>query len=132
MKHPNIKRAENQYVVGDAFGVMNRLLHAGRKYDAVVIDPPSFASRKSQVTPALSAYGYLVRSGVNLLREGGLLALFSCSSRMSEDQFFERVVTETVKMGRPLQELKRTGHPGDHPLSFEQGAYLKGVFALIP
>jgi 23S rRNA (cytosine1962-C5)-methyltransferase len=132
MKHPSISRAKNQYVIGDAFEVMNRLLQAGRKYDAVVIDPPSFASRKSQVTPALKAYGYLVRSGINLLREGGLLALFSCSSRMSEDQFFKRVATETVKMGRPLQELKRTGHPCDHPLSFEQGAYLKGVFARIP
>jgi 23S rRNA (cytosine1962-C5)-methyltransferase len=132
MRHPNIKRADNQYVVGDAFEVVDRLLQAGRKFDAIVIDPPSFASRKSQVTPALRAYGYLARSGIKLLREGGLLALFSCSSRVSEDQFFNRVVSETVKMARPLQELKRTGHPGDHPLSFEQGAYLKGVFALIP
>ncbi|GMQ77725.1 MAG: 23S rRNA (cytosine(2499)-C(5))-methyltransferase [Anaerolineae bacterium] len=132
MKHPNIMRAENQYVIGDAFEVMDRLFQAGRKFDAIVIDPPSFASRKSQVTTALRAYGNLARSGIKLLREGGLLALFSCSSRVSEDQFFKRVVSEAVKMGRPLQEINRTGHPSDHPSSFEQGAYLKGVFALIP
>jgi 23S rRNA (cytosine1962-C5)-methyltransferase len=132
MEHPNITRAENQYLVGDAFEVMDRLFQAGRSFDAIVIDPPSFASRKSQVTPALRAYGRLVRSGIKLLREGGLLALFSCSSRVSEEQFFKRAVSETVKMGRPLQELKRTRHPCDHPSSFEQGAYLKGVFALIP
>ena len=131
MKYPNITRVENQYVVGDAFEVMERQFRAGRKFDAIVIDPPSFASRKSQVTPALRAYGRLVRSGIKLLQEGGLLALFSCSSRVSEDQFFKRVESETVKMGRPLLELKCTSHPDDHPVSFEEGAYLKGVFALV-
>ncbi len=132
MRHPNIRKAENQYVVGDAFEVMDRLFHAGRKFDAIVIDPPSFASRNSQVAPALRAYRRLTRRGIKLLRAGGVLALFSCSSRVGEDQFFKGAVSEAEKMGRPLQEFKRTGHPSDHPSSFEQAAYLKGVFALLP
>ena len=34
-----------------------------------------------------------------------------------------------ASVGRPLQELARTGHPLDHPITFPEGAYLKCLFA---
>jgi 23S rRNA (cytosine1962-C5)-methyltransferase len=33
--------------------------------------------------------------------------------------------------GRPLRETRRTGHAVDHPIGFEQGAYLKALFATV-
>ena len=62
------------------------------RFDVVVLDPPSFASRQSQVDRALRAYAALTRLGVALLRPGGVLVQASCSSRVTADQFFETVL----------------------------------------
>jgi 23S rRNA (cytosine1962-C5)-methyltransferase len=107
--------------VGDAFDVLAGL---DRRFDVVVVDPPSFASRQSQVARALRAYAALTRLAVAVLRPGGVLVQASCSSRVKSDQFFE-----TVLAAAPLREIRRTGHPVDHPITFEQGAYLKALFA---
>ena len=80
--------------VGDAFDVLAALgrLDAER-FDIVILDPPSFASRQSQVDTALRAYAKLTRLGVVLLRPGGVLVQASCSSRVSADQFVDTVIT---------------------------------------
>ena len=128
----NITSGEYEFVAGDGFSFLESAVEAGRIFDTVVIDPPSFANRNSQVTAALRSYRLLSRNGMKLLASGGILAIFSCSSRVTEDQFFKCVLDEAQKIGRPLQELKRTGHAADHPITFEQGAYLKGIFARVP
>ena len=118
--------------IGDAFDVLAAL---GRleveRFDLVVLDPPSFASRQSHVDRALRAYAALTRLGVALLRPGGVLVQASCSSRVSADQFVETVITAARDAGRPLHETRRTGHAVDHPISFPEGAYLKAIFAHV-
>jgi 23S rRNA (cytosine1962-C5)-methyltransferase len=118
-------------VVGDAFVEMDRLSPKG-KFDVVVIDPPSFAQRQVDVAKALSAYSTLTEKGVRLLRPGGLLVQCSCSSRVTAADFFSTVARAASRAGRPLDELRRTGHPVDHPVTFPEGAYLKAVFAAVP
>jgi 23S rRNA (cytosine1962-C5)-methyltransferase len=117
-------------VVGDAFVEMDRLSPKG-KFDVVVIDPPSFAQRQADVAKALSAYSTLTEKGVRLLRPGGLLVQCSCSSRVTAADFFATVARAAARAGRPLEELRRTGHPVDHPVTFPEGAYLKAVFAVV-
>ena len=119
--------------VGDAFDVLaaldRRATRESDRFDVVVIDPPSFASRQSQVDRALRAYAALTRLGVALLRPGGTLVQASCSSRVPADDFFDTVSAAARDAGRPLHEIRRTGHPVDHPITFPQGAYLKAIFA---
>jgi 23S rRNA (cytosine1962-C5)-methyltransferase len=116
-----VRECAVRMTVGDAFDVLAGL---DRRFDVVVVDPPSFASRQSQVARALRAYAALTRLAVAVLRPGGVLVQASCSSRVKSDQFFE-----TVLAAAPLREIRRTGHPVDHPITFEQGAYLKALFA---
>lgn len=117
--------------VGDAFDVLAELdRRASRdadRFDIVILDPPSFASRQTQVDRALRAYAALTRLGVAVLRPGGVLVQASCSSRVTADQFFD-----TVLRAAPVHEIRRTGHPVDHPIGFAQGAYLKALFATAP
>jgi 23S rRNA (cytosine1962-C5)-methyltransferase len=118
--------------VGDAFDVLAALgRRDAERFDLVVLDPPSFASRQSQVDKALRAYAALTRLGVALLRPGGVLVQASCSSRVTADQFFDTVLTAARDAGRPLHETRRTGHAVDHPIGFPQGAYLKAIFAHV-
>jgi 23S rRNA (cytosine1962-C5)-methyltransferase len=119
-------------VVGDAFTTMAELAAAGRRFDVVVVDPPSFASRREQVPAAVRAYSRLTRLAVALIAPGGTLVQASCSSRVSADDFVATVEQAARTAGRALRITARTGHPPDHPIGFPEGAYLKAVFALVP
>ena len=113
---------------GDAFEVMVQLARAGRTYDLVIVDPPSFAQRQANVDGALRAYTRLTHLALRLVRPGGTLVQASCSSRVTEDQFFDTVLDAAQAAGRSLSELARTGHDIDHPVTFREGAYLKAGF----
>jgi 23S rRNA (cytosine1962-C5)-methyltransferase len=114
--------------VGDAFEVMAQLARAGRRFDLVVVDPPSFAQRQADVDGALRAYARLTRLALSLLRPAGVLFQASCSSRVTAPQFFDTVEGAARAAGRPLREIERAGHDVDHPVRFREGEYLQAGF----
>jgi 23S rRNA (cytosine1962-C5)-methyltransferase len=114
--------------VGDAFEVMARLGRERASYDLVVVDPPSFARRATEVDGARRAYTRLTHLALRLVRPDGTLVQASCSSRVTADQFFTTVTEAAESAGRPLHELARTGHDVDHPVTFREGEYLKAGF----
>jgi 23S rRNA (cytosine1962-C5)-methyltransferase len=56
---PAVAACNYTAVVADAFREMETYVKQGRKYDIVVIDPPSFAQRQHEVSRALAAYAKL-------------------------------------------------------------------------
>jgi 23S rRNA (cytosine1962-C5)-methyltransferase len=126
-----VAACHHQLIAGDAFQVLEQMGN-DRCFDVVVIDPPAFAKKQAEVTGALTAYGRLTRLGLGVLRRGGTLVIASCSSRVEAEAFFERVHQTAAEMKRPLQEIRRTGQPLDHPATFKEGAYLKCLFAVAP
>ena len=117
--------------VGDAFEVMADLAADGERYDIVVIDPPSFASKASERDGAMRAYRKLTELGLPLLRPGGRLLQASCSSRITEDDLVHTVDAAVRSQGRELHSPEITGHAIDHPVTFPQGRYLKAISAVI-
>jgi 23S rRNA (cytosine1962-C5)-methyltransferase len=100
-----------------------------RQFDMVIIDPPMFAQNEKQIASALAAYRKLTRLGLGVLRKGGTLVQASCSSRVDADSFFDSIHQSAREAGRRLNEIERTGHALDHPINFEEGAYLKCLYA---
>jgi 23S rRNA (cytosine1962-C5)-methyltransferase len=132
----NSDRAEvascaHRTTTGDAAEVMAALRTRGERYDVVVVDPPSFASKQQQVPGALRAYGRLTQLAVGLLRPGGWLVQASCSARVPSGEFVDAVHAAARSAGERLVDAEVTGHPLDHPIGFEHGAYLKAVFARV-
>lgn len=117
---------------GDAFQLMEQLGEEGQLFEIVVVDPPSFAQKAAQREGALDAYRALTRLALGVLSPGGVLVQASCSSRVPEDPFFAAVHAAARGVGRPLEEMARTGHPVDHPVTFPEGAYLKCLSARVP
>jgi len=117
--------------VGDAFEAMEALVRDGRRFDIVVIDPPSFAPRESAVPMALRAYQRLTALGLQLVNDGGLLFQASCSSRVDAEDFYATVHLQADLAGVTLTEIERTSHALDHRVGFVHGAYLKALLTQV-
>ncbi len=124
----DVAKAKHDIMVADAFEGMQALRSQGRRFDVVVIDPPAFAKRQTEVDGALRAYARLAELGGALVRDGGQLVMASCSSRVKAQAFFD-VVKQSV--GRPLTNVQHTGHALDHPVTFPEGEYLKCLFVSV-
>lgn len=118
-------------LAADAFAGLQELHEAGRQFDIVVVDPPSFAKRASERERALQSYGRLARLAIPLVARDGILVAASCSSRVSAEDFFTTISTELEHSGRSFQELERSYHDVDHPIGFPEGAYLKCVYVTL-
>ena len=121
-------------VLGDVFQVLRGFREEGRKFDLVILDPPKFAARRSEVPGATRGYKDINWLALQLLAPGGILATFSCSGLVSPELFQKVVFGAGVDAGRDVQMLERLWQARDHPvlLSFPESAYLKGVLARIP
>jgi 23S rRNA (cytosine1962-C5)-methyltransferase len=128
---PAVRACHHHDTVGDAMAVMAEMSDHGRRFDMVVVDPPSFASRQDQVPGALRAYGRLTELALRLLGPGGTLVQASCSARVSDGDFFSTVDAAAERSGVELTDALRTAHAVDHPVGFPEGGYLKAVFATV-
>lgn len=113
---------------GDAFELLEKFQKQGRKFDLIVIDPPSFAKSKKEKSIAKKKYAQLTELGVSLINNNGVLLLASCSSRISMDEFRQIHIEEFRRLGVQVSLLELTEHDIDHPVTFSEGAYLKSCY----
>ncbi len=126
------KESENfQQIEGDAFNALKQLQDRKVSFDIVILDPPAFAVKKKQKTNALATYRRLAQSGASLTRPGGLLFAASCSRQVSAEEFFREVFSGIQAAGKYHDEIERTGHAADHPVTFKEAEYLKGIYLKI-
>ena len=112
-------------IQGDVFKLLEE---DGPSFDLIVLDPPSLARRKKERDNALGAYGRLAAAAVRRLRPGGVLLSASCSAQVTAEDFFQTVRRAVRASGRHVRELQATHHPPDHPCTFPEAAYLKGIY----
>ncbi|MBI4488206.1 MAG: class I SAM-dependent rRNA methyltransferase [Deltaproteobacteria bacterium] len=117
---------EQDLIKADAFSYLKG---CKREFDIVVLDPPSLAQRRRDVSAASGSYKFLNLHALRVLKPGGLLLTFCCSQHLSQDLFQKIVFGAALDAGRKVQILKRVGHPLDHPVSLHhpEGEYLKGM-----
>lgn len=126
--HLELARVET--MVADAFVGMQTLADRDRKYELVVVDPPAFAKRQSEVDGALRSYRRLVKLALALTARDGILMMSSCSSRIQPQRFFDLAVNTANQAGCRLEIIARSSHAVDHPIGFPEAEYLKALFAI--
>lgn len=101
----------------------------GLKFDLVILDPPPFARKKSDVASALRGYQELNRRALRCLNPGGILSTYSCSHNITESLFLEILSHSAPKAGGKILLLEKRMQAGDHPvvLTFPESLYLKGL-----
>lgn len=112
----------------DAFKGLESLREQGKYFDLIIIDPPSFAKRATEVDKAKKHYEQLAILGAHLVKVGGTLLLASCSSRVKAEEFFELSEAAIQSTDKFFQCTEKTYHDVDHPIAFPEGAYLKAAY----
>ena len=115
---------------GDAFAFLKE---CDTSFDLIVLDPPSLAHRRSDVSAATGGYKFLNLHAFKHMKRGGFLLTFSCSQHLSIDLFQKVVFGAAVDAGRKVSIFKRLGQPIDHPVSLHhpEGEYLKGLLLRV-
>jgi 23S rRNA (cytosine1962-C5)-methyltransferase len=114
-------------VTANAFDYLRDTLDEGKKFDVIVIDPPSFAKNKGAIEPAVRGYKELNLRAMQLLRPGGTLITASCTYHVGEDRFEEMLDSAAADAKRRVQLVEKRGAGKDHPvlLSLRETRYLK-------
>lgn len=118
----------HKIVEDDAFRALNRKISEKRAFDMVVIDPPSFVKSKKEVEQAKKKYAQLASLGIQLTHKGGTLVLASCSTRVDAESFFATHEDAALVSNKRIERFKTTFHDIDHPIGFQEGAYLKCAY----
>jgi 23S rRNA (cytosine1962-C5)-methyltransferase len=113
----------------DVNQTLREFIEQGRRFDAIVLDPPKFAPTASHAERAARAYKDINRLAFMLLEPGGLLFTFSCSGGISPDLFHKIVAGAGLDAGVDGIVYARVGAAPDHPMTvtFPEGEYLKGL-----
>jgi 23S rRNA (cytosine1962-C5)-methyltransferase len=115
----------------DAFEGMESLIRKGEQFELIIIDPPSFAKRETEIEKAKKHYHQLAVLGAQLVKSGGIILLASCSSRVKAEEFFQISENAIRSANKDFELVEKTFHDIDHPVGFPEGAYLKAGYYRI-
>jgi 23S rRNA (cytosine1962-C5)-methyltransferase len=121
--------AHHQAIDADVNGTLRQLLKDGRRFDAIVLDPPKFAPTAAHADRASRAYKDINRLALKLLAPGGLLLTFSCSGGIGAELFHKIVAGAGMDAEVNGYLIARLEAAPDHPttIAFPEGEYLKGL-----
>jgi len=121
---------DESFHLADVFDFLRRDL---QPYDFIILDPPAFAKRKTEVVRACRGYKDINRLALQKTRPRGLLLTFSCSYFVS-GQLFQQVVFQAAgEAGRGVRILRRHHLATDHPVNIyhPESEYLKSLLLYV-
>jgi 23S rRNA (cytosine1962-C5)-methyltransferase len=112
---------DHEFLVGDVFDWLKRFRKKGRKFDLVVLDPPTFSrDRKSNIFRVQDDYGRLLELTLECLDREGLLLCCTNFRGLSPGEFL-RILRSAIPGPR------KASH-GMTPPDFTGERYLKSVW----
>jgi 23S rRNA (cytosine1962-C5)-methyltransferase len=98
------------------------------KFDAIILDPPSFTRTRAAVEDAMRGYKEIHLRALKLLKTGGTLATFCCSHHV-DAALFQAIISEAAfDARRILRRVAVYSQSPDHPVlpAIPETEYLKG------
>jgi 23S rRNA (cytosine1962-C5)-methyltransferase len=126
-----LNSAAVEFEIGDVAETLKILGEKNKKFDMVILDPPSFTKSKKNIPAALRGYKDLNAAALRLINTGGFLVTASCSHHITEDGFLSAIEQAAIKAKRDVQLLEFAGAAPDHPVipAMPETKYLK--FAIV-
>jgi 23S rRNA (cytosine1962-C5)-methyltransferase len=123
---------ENGFYTEDVLQYLSERVEPGQ-YDFIILDPPAFAKRASDVANASRGYRDINRAAMQALLKGGLLLTSSCSAHIDRDLFQTIIFSAAKDAKRKVKILSYHALAADHPINlfYPEGDYLKSLLLYI-
>lgn len=117
---------EHDFVFGDCFDWMGRFARRGRRFDVVLVDPPTFSRSKDRGDfRAEKDYARLAGLAARLVAPGGVLFCSTNAARLAPEDFLGMLRAGVASAGRAVRSLHYAPQPPDFPVARDEPAYLK-------
>ena len=115
-RHNGMDDAKHHFCKGDAFHWLKRFAKQGRKFDGIVIDPPTFSrDEKGNVFRVERDFGELSELAAKVLAKGGWMLCCTNFRGISEKEFMRMIAMPNME-------------PAAMPEDFPEEPYLKSVW----
>ena len=117
----------------DVFDALKQHDESHKRFDVVILDPPSFTKSKKTVATAIHGYREINTLALRLINRGGFLISSSCSHHITQESFLSMIIASASRAKRSVQMVEFGGAGPDHPIipAMPETQYLKfGVFAV--
>ncbi|XXX74386.1 class I SAM-dependent methyltransferase [Sorangium sp. So ce134] len=123
--------AAHVVVEADVFPWLKAAAQAGRRFDLVVLDPPSFATTKKSRFSAASDFGALAALAFRLLAPGGRLLACTNHRGIARAKFRRHLHEAAREAGCDVVQMKDLPDPVDFPGEPGMEPHLKSVLASV-
>ncbi len=102
-------------------------------HDFIILDPPAFAKKRTDVVAACRGYKDINRLAFQRVKAPGLVLTFSCSHFVDEGLFQQVVFQAAHESGRRVRILQKHRQAFDHPVNIyhPETVYLKGFLLYV-
>jgi 23S rRNA (cytosine1962-C5)-methyltransferase len=117
----------------NAFDVLKTWVKEGKKYDVVMLDPPSFTKSRANIQKAITGYKEINLRGMKLVKPGGFLVTSSCTNLVQPDLYMEIIQMAAKDARRQLRQVTFQTQSADHPIihGWENTHYLKFLIVQV-
>jgi 23S rRNA (cytosine1962-C5)-methyltransferase len=121
---------KHTFIQADVFDFLKT---AEWNYDLVILDPPAFVKKRSQISRAFHAYKDLNQHAMQKMPAGSLLLTSSCSYHVDEELFQNILFRAASDAKRNVRILSKHRQAYDHPISLfhPESSYLKSFLLYI-
>ncbi len=117
---------DHDFLNGDVFDWLKRLVRRDERFDLVILDPPSFATARTSRFSASQNYGELARLATNVVSSGGTLLACTNHAGVNRRDFRKQVLTAVEQAGRQANVFGYYREPTlDYPTPGGEDGYLK-------
>lgn len=122
----------HEFLAGDVFDWLRRLAKRGRRFDVVLLDPPTFSTaRTSGVFQAERDYNRLTQAALTVLKPGGVLFASTNAAGLAPAKFLETLRKAIAGCERRATQEHYAPQAPDFPVSRAEPAYLKTVWLRV-
>ena len=117
----------------NAFDALKQWSKEEKKWDVVMLDPPSFTKTRENVQNAIGGYKEINLRGMKLLKPGGFLVTSSCTNLVQPDVFYQTIEMAAKDAKRNLRQVVFQSQSPDHPIvrGLENTNYLKFLIVQV-
>lgn len=119
---------EFQLCEENVFDLLREFDKKKERFDTIILDPPSFIKSKKDIKSGYAGYKEINLRAMKILNREGVLATFSCSYYMSDEEFLKmlRDAARDAKVEFTIEKYLTQSPDHREILGFPESHYLKG------